>query len=372
MILKDKEHSLMSSKESRENDRTNLSPMARSLSSAMGRSSSATGRLSSAGRRSEVNASVASVTDDELSFSESDDEGPSQNQNVNDKFWNNFGDSLKMINDDSGKFRIRPKPNFKSSQIFKGAMTETCGNTEYGNSKGYTKLKETLNRLSDVSGAALRVFTKASQPKVEDSPPPPTEDKEENEKEDKPDDIKAISSVLGGAKRSWKLIKRSVNETAMEKNTEKTKLNWDMLAHHAKGLTDLERARQDLYQRYGLLPMLHTDGSYECRNIMWSERAIRLNMTNPVQYNIIPYDKRRAQSAKPRSKTPSPQVTISRPSSEKPRQIRTSSAAKLVTDRVSSAGRSPGTKSERPPSQRQNDRLLSPVTALRNNFMQKT
>lgn len=39
-------------------------------------------------------------------------------------------------------------------------MTETCGNTEYGNSKGYTKLKETLNRLSDVSGAALRVFTK--------------------------------------------------------------------------------------------------------------------------------------------------------------------------------------------------------------------
>lgn len=174
MILKEKEHSLMSSKEPRENDCTTLSPMARSLSSATGRLSSATGRMSSAGRRGEMNPSVASVTDDELSFSDSDDEGVSQSQTVNEKFWNNFGDSLKMINDDSAKFRIRPKPNFKSSQIFRGAMTETCGNTEYGNSKGYTKLKETLNRLSDVSGAALRVFTKASQPKEDDSPPPPT------------------------------------------------------------------------------------------------------------------------------------------------------------------------------------------------------
>lgn len=371
MILKEKEHSLMSSKEPHENDRTTLSPMARSLSSATRRLSSATGRMSSAGRRGEMNASVASVTDDELSFSDSDDEGVSQSQTVNGKFWNNFGDSLKMINDDSAKFRIRPKPNFKSSQIFRGAMTETCGNTEYGNSKGYTKLKETLNRLSDVSGAALRVFTKASQPKEDDSPPPPTEEIEENEKEKKPDDIKTISSVLGGAKRSWKLIKRSVNETAMEKNTEKTKLNWDMLAHHAKGLTDLERARQDLYQRYGLLPMVHTDGSYECRNIMWSERAIRLNMTNPVQYNIIPYDKRRAQSAKPRSKTLAPKVTFTRPSSEKPRHLRSASATKQVPDRVTSAGGSPRTKTERPPSQRQNDRFLSPVT-IRNNFMQKT
>lgn len=353
----------MSSKEARENDRTLLSPVGRTLSSA-------TGRLSSAGRRSEVNASVLSGTDDELSFSDSDEEGLSRSPDVDENFWNCFGDSLKKINDDSGKFRIRPKPNFKSSQTFRGAMTETCGNTEYGSSKGYTKLKETLNRLTDVSGAALRVFSKAAKPKEEDTPPP-TEEPEVKDEEPE-EQVKNMTSALGGAKRSWKLIKRSVNENAMEKNTEKTKLNWDMLAHHAKGLTDLERARQDLYQRYGLLPMLHTDGTYECRNVMWSERAIRLNMTNPVQYNVIPYDKRRAQSSRPRSKTPAPRVTISRPSSEKPRSLRTTSAIQRPTERAASTEPSSSIRPSRPTSTTNQNNLLSPVKTLRNNFMQNS
>ena len=138
-----------------------------------------------------------------------------------------FGDSLKKINDDSGKFLIRPKPNFKSSKTFKGAMTETCGNTEYGSSRGYTKLKETLNRLSDVSGAAFRALSKATQPKEEgeaEEDPTVDDDEEESDEQKQPEtNIKEITSALGGAKRSWKLIKRSVNETAMEKKTEKTR-----------------------------------------------------------------------------------------------------------------------------------------------------
>ncbi|XP_062578615.1 uncharacterized protein LOC134240533 [Saccostrea cucullata] len=354
MILKEKEESFMSSKEARGTNRTALSPVGRPVSSA-------TGRLSSAGRRSEVNISVASVTDEELSFSDSDDEGVTPCQNTNDKFWNSFGESLKRINDDSAKFLIRPKPNFKSSFIFQGAMTETCGNTQYGSSRGYTKLKETLNRLTDVSGAAARMFVNAAKPKEDAT----SEETQEIEEEKPETGMKEITSALGGAKRSWKLIKRNVNETALEKKTEKTKLNWDMLAHHAKGLTDLERSRQDLYQRYGLLPMLHKDGSYECRNIMWSERAIRLNMTNPIQYNVITYDKRRAQSAKPRSKKPTPKVTIQRPASEKPRSLCATSTT--PSGRVPSAGTSSRTIT-RTASHRQNDNLLTPVNTLRNNF----
>ncbi|XP_061192727.1 uncharacterized protein LOC133200928 [Saccostrea echinata] len=357
MILKEKEDSFMNSKEARGTNCSTLSPVGRPVSSA-------TGRLSSAGRRSDVNISVASVTDEELSFSDSDDEGVTPSHQTNEKFWNSFGESLKRINDDSGKFLIRPKPNFKSSFTFQGAMTETCGNTQYGSSRGYTKLKETLNRLTDVSGAAARMFVNATKPKEDIT----SEETQEIDEEEKPETgMKEITSALGGAKRSWKLIKRNVNETAMEKKTEKTKLNWDMLAHHAKGLTDLERSRQDLYQRYGLLPMLHKDGSYECRNIMWSERAIRLNMTNPIQYNVITYDKRRAQSAKPRSKKPTPKLTIQRPSSEKPHSLRTTSASTSRTGRVPSAGIS-GRTMTRPAAHRQSDHLLSPVNALRNNF----
>lgn len=349
-------------------DRAALSPVGRPMSSANGRQSSATGRLSSSGRRS-VNASMASVTDEELSFSDSDEEGVSHGRNVNDKFWNMFGDSLKKINDDSEKFLIRSKPNFKSSKTFKGAMTETCGNTEYGSSKGYTKLKETLNRLSDVSGAAFRALSKAAKP-MEEKEDPTVEEVEESDKEKQSEnDIKEISSALGGAKRSWKLIKRSVNETALEKKTEKTKLNWDMLAHHAKGLTDQERTRQDLYQRYGLLPMLHKDGNYECRNIMWSERAIRLNMTNPVQYNIIPYDKRRAQSAKIRPQKSTPKVTFLRPSSERPRPLTATSAITHPVGKVTSAGTSSWTNNGRPLSHKQTPNLISPVNTLRNNFI---
>jgi hypothetical protein len=313
---------------------------------------------------------MASVTDEELSFSDSDEEIVSHGRNGNDKFWNNFGDSLKRINDDSGKFLIRPKPNFKSSKTFKGAMTETCGNTEYGVSKGYTKLKETLNRLSDVSGTAVRVLAKATKPMAEEKEDPAEEDADDSDKEKQPEtDIKDISSALGGAKRSWKLIKRSVNETALEKKTEKTKLNWDMLAHHAKGLTDLERARQDLYQRYGLLPMLHSNGNYECRNIMWSERAIRLNMTNPIQYKIIPYDKQRAQSARPRPRKSTTKVTFSRPSSERPRSLRTTSASTQSTRITTSSGTSGGTNNVRTVSHKQTANLISPVRTLRNNFI---
>ncbi|KAK3090408.1 hypothetical protein FSP39_011623 [Pinctada imbricata] len=238
-----------------------------------------------------------SDSDEDLSLS-SDDETNGRDEVNQRKYWDEFDNSIKLIDDNTQYFALKPKPNFKSSDDFKGVMTDMFGNTEYGSTRGYTKLKEKINKLSNVSGLASRMLARAAA----------TVENDINDNDDETDDIdeekeKAdLKSELIGAKRSWKLIKRHVQETTMEKNTEKMKLNWDMVTHHVKGVTDLDKARDDLYKRYGVVPTTQKDGKFECRNIMWSERAIRLNMTNPGQYNVFSHEKskRRVQSAHPR------------------------------------------------------------------------
>jgi hypothetical protein len=50
-------------------------------------------------------------------------------------------------------------------------------------------------------------------------------------------------------------------------------MNWEALRHHVSGISDLDKARQDLYQRYGFLPTLQEDGSKVCKNVMWLNRT---------------------------------------------------------------------------------------------------
>ena len=237
----------------------------------------------------------------EYSDSDSDDDisltsaGNEQTIAPQRQYWEELEDSIKKINN-TQYFALKPKPNFKSSDSFKDVMTDMYGNSEYGSTRGYTKLKEKINKLTNISGLASRMFARVI---TDDDSMDITDDKDDavDEEEEKA----RMKSELIGAKRSWKLIKRHVQETTMEKNTEKTKFNWDMISHHVKGMTDLEKARHDLYKRYGVIPTIQENGKYECKNVMWSERAIRLNQTNPGQYNVYSHDtnKRRVQSASP-------------------------------------------------------------------------
>ncbi|WAR23111.1 hypothetical protein MAR_036780 [Mya arenaria] len=94
--------------------------------------------------------------------------------------------------------------------------------------------------------------------------------------EDEPDmsshgEPESVTKVF--AKRGWKMLKRQVNENAMEHHTQSTKLNWVMLQHTVKQMTNTEKTRQDLYERYGIVPTKLDDGTFVCENRMLSERA---------------------------------------------------------------------------------------------------
>ncbi|KAH9523728.1 hypothetical protein Btru_040750 [Bulinus truncatus] len=74
------------------------------------------------------------------------------------------------------------------------------------------------------------------------------------------------------ARRRWGKIRSHVREMAPKRRIGKATLNWAMLRHMVKGMTNPDRARQDLYIRYGLVPIILNDGRTIKKNIMLSNR----------------------------------------------------------------------------------------------------
>ncbi|XP_060075038.1 uncharacterized protein LOC132554745 [Ylistrum balloti] len=248
---------------------------------------------------------ILDYSDSEFEDSDSGSETGSPEPPVQ-PFWSMFEDSILKINDQTDTMTLQPRPNFKSSDDFKDVMTGMFGNTEYGRAKSYTLLKEKINRLANVSGMASRLFHSAAKEANETEDEGDEEEDEEAKETAKANDMENIKSELKGAKRGWKLIRRNVNETALAEHTKESKLKWTMVRHHVTRMTDLEKARQDLYERYGIVPVEQEDGSMQCKNVMWSKRAISLNMTHPSFYKIPSKSdgkkkKGRVQSARPAS-----------------------------------------------------------------------
>ncbi|OWF49835.1 uncharacterized protein LOC110451180 [Mizuhopecten yessoensis] len=225
-------------------------------------------------------------------------------------FWSTFEDSIIKINDQTDTMTLKPRPNFKGSEDFKDVMTDMFGNTEYGRAKSYTLLKEKISRLTNVSGMASRLFNNAAK-KADEEAEEEEEEDEQTQEAAKAKDMENMRSELKGAKRGWKLLRRDVKETALAENTKESKLKWTMVRHHLTCMTDLDRARQDLYERYGMVPVAQEDGSMQCKNVMWSKRAIAMNMTHPSFYKLPSKSdgkkkKGRVQSARPASNTSRP------------------------------------------------------------------
>ena len=254
------------------------------------------------GRRESVCSQIYSDQYTSGSDSEEDDYVDNKFGNKADNYWSSLDDSIKRINDDSDKFAFKPRPNFKSSGDFKDVMTEMSGNTEYGVSKGYTLLKDKISRLTNVSSITALALLQATK---QDSEPDETDSKtNESESEDElQEEItretreKELVSSIGGAKRSWRVLKTHVKENAVEHRTTSVKMNWEAIRHHVSGITDLDKARKDLYQRYGFLPTVQEDGSKVCKNVMWLNRTRARIMEN--QNDNLIRGKLRAQSARP-------------------------------------------------------------------------
>lgn len=219
-----------------------------------------------------------------------------ESQNALSMFWNGFSDSIKKINDSSDSL-LRPRPNFKSSEDYKEVMTDMFGNTEYNCTRGYTKLKDKIKMLSSVTSTASKLFARAAMEETDDADDEVDVVNEETEKK------KKISEIMG-AKRGWKLLKRHVNENIMEEHTKESKMNWSFLQHHVHNMSNAERARVDLYERYGLVPIMTDKGKMECKNKMFDEQLRAEALTNLKRENNLlsrprQTEKKRATSAKP-------------------------------------------------------------------------
>jgi hypothetical protein len=53
------------------------------------------------------------------------------------------------------------------------------------------------------------------------------------------------------ARRGWGIVRRRLQELKFERRRSSSFQGWAMLTKHVKAMTDIERARADLYERYG-------------------------------------------------------------------------------------------------------------------------
>ncbi|WAR23146.1 hypothetical protein MAR_036815 [Mya arenaria] len=209
--------------------------------------------------------------------SEDDNDTQSTQMYTPQQAWSAFENCVKNIDNSNPEYFIKkPKPNYISSGTFQQVMEDMYGNSEYGNTKGYTVLKQKMNNMARATGLASRMIFSAINKGQEEREEEEARIANGDPGEDELDmsshgEQKSVIKVFD--KGGWKMLKRDVNENTMEHHKQSTKMNWTMLQHTVKQMTNTEKTRQDLYERYGIVPTKLDDGTLVSENRMLSERA---------------------------------------------------------------------------------------------------
>ncbi|KAK6180206.1 hypothetical protein SNE40_012398 [Patella caerulea] len=208
--------------------------------------------------------------------------------------WKIFEDNIKNIDDSVDYFGQTPKPSFKASDEFQKVMVDLYGNPEYGQKIGYTQLK---GKVGNISAMASRMVARkrAKKDVLED----------EVDMYVRPEPSK---TTIENARRGWGILRRHVQEKVAENRNKASNLQWTMLGQTLRGMSNAERTRMDLYQRYGILPKLNNDGKYVRENTMLSQKARSLARDTEVEEEIEQKPKpklyvRARSSVLPRSST---------------------------------------------------------------------
>ncbi|KAH3693316.1 hypothetical protein DPMN_192720 [Dreissena polymorpha] len=230
-------------------------------------------------RRSRVSLQ-SSASDVNVSVIDSEDgqghaTGPKNDAMTPQQVWAAFENCVKRIDNTSPEcFAKKPKPTFVSSGTFQQVMLDMYGNTEYANTKGYTILKQKLSNMAKATGLAARMMNRIAYKGQDEDEEDDSFEYMGNDESDAGDEYFEPEGIIQAtAKRGWTVLKRQVNENVMEQKTQTQKLNWLMLQHTLKQMSNMERARQDLYERYGIVPTTLSDGRVVCENQMLSDRA---------------------------------------------------------------------------------------------------
>ena len=169
--------------------------------------------------------------------------------------WDEFENHIKQVNDTPLLMEFDEKTlDFKCSDTFKRIMNEI----------GPNKVKKTEKRMS-VSSLGRRRSTVIDEADEKDV----NEEEDDEDYEDDDDDF--ISDYLDHTKRrrrpalrAWGLMRRHIQEVRVEKRMATGSINWDFLRQTISALSDMERARQELYEKYIYKPNWWADGLSRC------------------------------------------------------------------------------------------------------------
>ena len=121
------------------------------------------------------------------------------------------------------------------------------------------------------------------------------------------------------AQRGWSLIRRTIDDIAKERKNADASFNWSFLRQHLMHMSDMQRARQELYERYIYKPNTWVDGLSEFpahlfkkrkRVTDWRGKLITLP-TNPRHMLLMKRSKSDVSATKTQNKTTKTRTTVS-------------------------------------------------------------
>ena len=168
--------------------------------------------------------------------------------------WDEFENHIRQVNDTPLLMEFDEKTlDFKCSDTFKRIMNEI----------GPKKVKTIEKRMS-VSSLGRRRSTIIDEADEKDA-------SEEEDDEDYEDDDDYFSEDSDPTKRrrrpalrAWGLMRRHIQEVRVEKRMATGSINWDFLRQTITALSDMEKARQELYEKYIYKPNWWADGLSRC------------------------------------------------------------------------------------------------------------
>ncbi|GFO19397.1 hypothetical protein PoB_004590200 [Plakobranchus ocellatus] len=188
--------------------------------------------------------------------------------------WSMFETHVKLIDDYTGNFYNVPRRTFMSSPVFRSVMTDLYGRPDYSKTRAFLKFR---SRVGDVAAYASRFLGRVKALHGMRTSSGDTDDDEDDDFFDEFDGDterrQPSAQTIENARRGWRILKNHVMEEAAKKRMSRPALAWDVIRLTLRAGSNLERARLDIYQRYGLVPMVLPDGRVVQENTMLSERA---------------------------------------------------------------------------------------------------
>ena len=190
--------------------------------------------------------------------------------------WSMFENHVKLIDDCTGSLSNVPRRTFISSPVFQNVMTDLYGRPEYSKTRAFLQLR---SRVGNVAAYASRFLGRVKALHAMRASSEEFNDDDVDFDFEFDDDFvdgrrrQPSAETVENAKRAWRILRNHVMEEAAKKRMSRPALAWDVIRHTLRAGSNLERARLDIYQRYGLIPMVLPDGRVVQENTMLSERA---------------------------------------------------------------------------------------------------